>query len=220
MKKYNLKFAFTLAEVQVTLAIVGVIASLTIPNLLLSVDSAQTTAKLRKFYSTISQAFTLINNENMGMESLYTPASFNAPFYAFATKLNVIKSCGSATGCLYTTATKKYNGLGMAANFELNASPPSTPYSGKAIMTDGAMIIIKNGTDKCTWNSGTGPLLNSVCGYIVVDLNGANPPNTYGKDIFQFFVAKTGIYPQGGNGDGSDCSNWGLGCATKVLAGQ
>lgn len=48
--------AFTLAEVLITLAIIGVVAALTIPNLVQNYKKAVVGTKLAKFYSMINQA--------------------------------------------------------------------------------------------------------------------------------------------------------------------
>jgi prepilin-type N-terminal cleavage/methylation domain-containing protein len=45
---------FTLAEVLITLAIIGVVAALTIPSVVKNYQKTQTTAKLRKAWATIS----------------------------------------------------------------------------------------------------------------------------------------------------------------------
>ena len=49
--------AFTLAEVLITLTIIGVIAALTIPNLMRSYQETATVNKVKKFHSTLSSAF-------------------------------------------------------------------------------------------------------------------------------------------------------------------
>ena len=36
-----------------------------------------------------------------------------------------------------------------------------------------------------------------VYGFMTVDINGAKGPNRYGRDVFEFFITKTGIYPRG-----------------------
>ena len=50
-----MKKAFTLAEVLITLTIIGVIAALTIPNLLQKHQEQETVTRLKKAYSTLSQ---------------------------------------------------------------------------------------------------------------------------------------------------------------------
>ena len=58
------KSAFTLAEVLITLAIIGVVAAMTIPTLIARYDKKFTETSLMKFYSTMNNAIQLssINN--------------------------------------------------------------------------------------------------------------------------------------------------------------
>ena len=57
MKKsfVKLKKAFTLAEVLITLVVIGVIAALTIPNIIYETKKHEYSARLKKFYSTMRQ---------------------------------------------------------------------------------------------------------------------------------------------------------------------
>ncbi len=50
------KAAFTLAEVLITLGIIGIIAAMTLPALMIKYKKTQTETKLQKFYSIMSQA--------------------------------------------------------------------------------------------------------------------------------------------------------------------
>lgn len=51
--------AFTLAEVLITLAIIGVVAALTIPSLVQNYKERETVTRLKEFYSVFSQAYQL-----------------------------------------------------------------------------------------------------------------------------------------------------------------
>ncbi|MBP7212243.1 prepilin-type N-terminal cleavage/methylation domain-containing protein, partial [bacterium] len=51
----NSKTAFTLAEVLITLGIIGIVAALTIPTLMNKSQKQQTVTALKKSYSTFSQ---------------------------------------------------------------------------------------------------------------------------------------------------------------------
>ena len=53
-KKYN--FGFTLAEVLITLVIIGVIAAITVPTLINKTQNQEYVSKLKKAYSTFTQA--------------------------------------------------------------------------------------------------------------------------------------------------------------------
>ena len=56
--------AFTLAEVLITLGIIGIVASLTIPSLIEKQKEKAIVAKLKKFYSSFSQAYQMAINEH------------------------------------------------------------------------------------------------------------------------------------------------------------
>lgn len=58
------KFAFTLAEVLITLGIIGVVAALTIPALIANHKKQVVVTRMQKFYSTINQAIKLSEVEN------------------------------------------------------------------------------------------------------------------------------------------------------------
>lgn len=57
-------FGFTLAEVLITLGIIGVVAAMTIPTLVNNYLKNQTITKLQKVYTTLYQAIKLSENDN------------------------------------------------------------------------------------------------------------------------------------------------------------
>ncbi len=61
MKKFN---AFTLAEVLITLGIIGVVAALTIPTLIMHHRKQVIETRLKKFYSMFNQAILLSTVDN------------------------------------------------------------------------------------------------------------------------------------------------------------
>ncbi len=81
MKK---RFAFTLAEVLITLGIIGVIAAISIPMLITKTQKVIAETKLKHFYSEINQAFKLSAHENevdvdgwVTLNKPYTEAEMN-----------------------------------------------------------------------------------------------------------------------------------------------
>ncbi len=58
------KIAFTLAEVLITLAVIGVVAALTIPPLVQSYKKSVVETRLKKFYSVMNQAIALSEIDN------------------------------------------------------------------------------------------------------------------------------------------------------------
>ncbi|MDR1326831.1 MAG: type II secretion system GspH family protein [Heliobacteriaceae bacterium] len=74
-----MKKAFTLAEVLITLGIIGVVAALTIPALVAKHNKKIAEIRLQKFYSAFNQAINLANPEYGPMaEWNFPPAAYNA----------------------------------------------------------------------------------------------------------------------------------------------
>ncbi len=66
-KKLTAKYkipAFTLAEVLITLGIIGVVAALTLPTLITSYREKQRVSQLKKTYSALQQAFTMAQEKH------------------------------------------------------------------------------------------------------------------------------------------------------------
>ena len=66
-RMYNQK-GFTLAEVLITLGIIGVVAALTLPALIQNHKKSETTARLKKFSSIMAQAVLMSENDNGPVE--------------------------------------------------------------------------------------------------------------------------------------------------------
>lgn len=221
MAKTYLKVkAFTLSEVLLVLSVIGVVAALTIPTLIQKVGNDQSVASLKKEYSTFSQASLQIASENGGslegnaFNGAGTMADNANVMSMFASKLNLIKNCGSGTGCWYTSTATQLNGNTWYTN------PDSNLTGGKAVLADGTLLTMYDNAGNCTSDYGDGPLDGTVCGYVYFDINGNTPPNKMGRDIFCFLFTKTGaVYPHGSYNAANDCTTSlnGHGCAYKIL---
>lgn len=222
---------FTLAEVLITLLIIGVVASIIIPNLINDSKKAEYVTKLQKEYAVLQQAYKLIildaggsilNNPNFNCSGTIafcqSAASANA-MNDFAAKLNVTKNCGNTLGCWYNSLFRTLGNNTVYTNLDTSWG---VTY-GKAILADGTMIMIKIYNTNCSTTEGSAPIgspLNqSVCGDVQIDINGSISPNQIGRDYFYFWITKTGLYPWGTYNDGHNCVDiYGYGCTAKVLS--
>ena len=59
LKQLSSKAAFTLAEVLITLGIIGVVAAMTIPSIVAKYQKMVTATRVKAFYSKINQAYTM-----------------------------------------------------------------------------------------------------------------------------------------------------------------
>ena len=101
MQQKTVKNAFTLAEVLITLGIIGVVAAMTMPTLMNSTQGAQYKAAYRKALSALSQAVTL----NVALDEWNFADADNSTYVLkdmFESRMNVVRSA-CKTGCAETS---------------------------------------------------------------------------------------------------------------------
>lgn len=218
MQKYSLtkSSGFTLAEVLVTLGIIGVVAAMTIPTLMQNYQRQSYVTQLKKVYSEIGQAaerYAADNNVVSLTESRLRGNSTEVNRFA-TTYFKVVKNChGSYTPCFSENYDKiegnSFTVRGHSCMFT------GTLASGAAICMDsGAFESVKADTDinqdgkvdenDVIQNSGVnvGQALT-----IEVDINGPQGPNVSGRDLFSIDVAPNGlVYDSTWKEDGSSFS--------------
>jgi len=219
---------FSLAEILLTITIIGIIASMTIPSLVMNIQMQQNIVAWKKTYNIFSTAVNELmhdNNDTMiGINTGYI-RNFRDQLIPY---LNVIKSCGYHTTmgvCWHTSGTVKW----------LNGN--TTNYNDQ----DEAGLILADGTfvqfgwvssSDCNANWGSGQTF-TWCNRISFDVNGFKGPNVIGKDIFSVFILKNRVVPEGASGDSGEtnpaatCPDDGVsfgaysypgsGCAAKYL---
>lgn len=187
---------FTLAEVLITLGIIGVVAAMTIPTLIQKQREAATVTALKKAYSTLSSAYTLAVQENGtpdnwqlgGMNNTAGMDNLNSIMSKY---LKVTKNCGRNDGCFPNEIYKDLNGVdSVYGNFYSDGHP-------KMVLSDGTLLLMFQWRGDCDWDWGSTPALKSVCGPFYVDINGAKKPNQIGVDLFGFIYTKYGVVPLG-----------------------
>lgn len=202
---------FTLAEVLLTLAIIGIIASLTIPDLITSVQTQQYSVALKKNYSVLSAATKNLQNN---YETIDTSSHTNMK-NDYKKVLTFIKEADALDENTYPSIINYYKGAFGATNAVRTGG----------ILTDGTLLLFWGVSSNCTATYGS---ITTVCGSIGIDINGIKLPNTIGLDYFEFLLYKSnGTYvvtPEGSQ-TGSSCvagsSDWdtSLGCTQNVLLG-
>ncbi len=105
--------AFTLAEVLITIGIIGVVAAMTIPNLLTKMDRDKKIATVRKAQSILNQAIKLstIDNEDYeAWDASLPPREYLDKYYT--PYMKVIAYCDTYAKCNYKSAApwSRYNG--------------------------------------------------------------------------------------------------------------
>lgn len=98
----NSSKGFTLAEVLITIAIIGVVAALTIPTLVTNVQEDQFKIAYKKAYSEASQALqSLVAEDELVPTIMYGDLGNRANYIKFMNKFNVVKQCDNSnySGC-------------------------------------------------------------------------------------------------------------------------
>ena len=191
--------AFTLAEVLITLGIIGIVAAMTIPTLMQKTNERETISALKKSHSNLSQAYKLAKvehglpnnwyNEENDVNGTTRSALMGEIFKPY---LKIAKDCGVNTGL----GCWNYD---TSADFVGNDKTKygNEDYISKFILADGTSIFFYSygGTAR----DFSGPYKKSY-GTIGVDINGAKLPNKKGVDTFTFIITEDTILPFGING--------------------
>ncbi|MBR1754088.1 prepilin-type N-terminal cleavage/methylation domain-containing protein, partial [bacterium] len=160
---------FTLAEVLITLGIIGVVAALTIPTLMQKTNERETVSKVKKDYAMLSNALKLAKANDGKFEGTTAQDWYDylSPY------LLIRKYCGSGQGCWADTKIKSLDGTEWI-------NMDRVGYYIKAMLNDGQSMQVYAAT--------------SGSPEIRLDINGVAGPNVAGIDIFTF-----GIDPQSGD---------------------
>ena len=172
MSGQAVRLGFTLAEVLVTLGIIGVVSAMTVPSLMQNHQRKTYVTQLHKFYNELSQALTqyqtdnnAVNLKEAGLNSQDSANNFIKKYFKIAVE------CDKSGLPCFAETYKKMNGLEL--NIENGANGLYTLASGQSI--------------RVSYTSGAYTYLVSI----IVDVNGKQGPNIQGRDFFEIFIYNT-----------------------------
>ena len=171
------KFGFTLAEVLITLAVIGVVAAMTIPTMVANYQKQQYVTQLKKAYTELSQALQQMmvdeGVEKVSATDVLTQQDSEDENTALQRAGNqflkkyfkIAKDCGTDSSQI--CFAQDYTSLDKSENpQDLNT------WGGYRVITaDGISIKII-------------PASSYAAGVIHVDINGLEKPNIAGRDFF------------------------------------
>ena len=171
-----------MAEVLVTLGIIGVVAAMTMPAVIANYQKQETVNKLKKTYSVLNQAVKqaeVIEGETGNWDFSLSPTEFYLKYFK-----------------PYLVVTQEYINQPLAVHIDYtclkgNTGTECNGYSGhqdttkpKAMLSDGSFFTLQGVSN------------NSKS--IIINLNGYKKPNKWGKDVFAFSIMSgKGIVPYG-----------------------
>ena len=184
------KHGFTLAEVLVTLGIIGVVAALTTPALIQNVGNAKVGPKLQKAVATFETA----------SEMMLTDQNSNSLLGIATTAPNLGKTLGQYMKLNSTTCTNSDNSIinykAYSGGTGSGAHDLGTPY----LSDDGVLYYIQMLATRESVHSDYADIPNNQrIGKVYVDVNGKEGPHVIGKDLFVFALYNDGtLRPWGG----------------------
>ena len=215
--------AFTMAEVLITLGIIGIVAAMTLPTVINNKRNKELETAFKRSYTVISQALNMyqaetgerLTSEDLGVRELKP---------ILMKYMNVLADCGygayqQSKSCIPNYGTSDDRNSDVYKNFMGNNVFNINYFDdGQFVLNDGSLILLENATS---------PRL-----YISVDVNGyLKNPNRLGHDLFMFQIDNKGnLLPMGAEGTAYYSANDaycspistsnmnGAGCTIKALS--
>jgi prepilin-type N-terminal cleavage/methylation domain-containing protein len=200
----NKKAAFTLAEVLITLGIIGVVAAITLPTLIQNYQKKTYVEGLKSGISILSQGFRKMLADE-GVDDLSNTEMWkNCKYNNFNTSSGR-EVCEPILSKYFKVVKFQSQSdliaLGDTSNYNLTNTSTCQNLVGKTNKwwylndktkctgsTEGITITLANGMRAKLYPSGG----NSYAGSISLDINGGKGPNTWGRDAFQLEVLQNG----------------------------
>ena len=219
--------AFTLAEVLITLGIIGVVAAMTMPTLINNINKKHWITGYKKAFSELSQIHQLLNSETGG-SYMAECNDFDDVCLKnlFAEKMKVVEYCKENVPNKCQESSTYLNGKtrGINQSTDVNDTWPTI------VTASGYSVKFRfHGNDCSEFIEGYSQKL-PTCGWMQIDVNGLKRPNVVGKDIYFLNIFKNKLFPRYSNElNGQfvselyetlkeDCENGeGVGCSTIYL---
>ena len=178
--------AFTLSETLITLAVVGIVAALTLPNLATNYKTKSYISKMQKVYNQLSNAALSLKTDTRvdSLADTYLGDDAASIRTFFNDYIKIANDCGTEnrTDC-------------FAAQYK------NTDKTNYDVELNGYCITTNAGAGICI-----GVMENGVSP-VVVDINGPKVPNTLDRDLYVFELNEDGTVG-GGNLDTLINSGW------------
>ncbi len=189
------KRAFTLAEVLITLGIIGVVAAMTLPSLIANYQHKVLETQFKKAYSILYQLVLDVQNDTgMPLNVRDYSYTYTGDHYKLYNTLKpyIIANFCTTNGCIDRIEVDDGTGQNMKEYRTYNNQVNTSSYymeGGGFILPDGMAIYIEN--------------YNSKNLMLSIDVNGIKKrPNRWGHDLFTFSIDnETGkLIPNGFDG--------------------
>jgi len=159
---------FTLAEVLVTLGIIGVVSAMTVPSLVQNYQRQSYVTQLHKVYNELNQGLVQYMNERNAINLTEAGLTSNAAAESFIKKyFRIVQTCDTTTNC-FADSYKTVSGA---------------DYSNAMEKTIKSYILASGASIRPNYAKSGEKLIN-----LAVDINGEKGPNIHGRDLFFLFI--------------------------------
>ena len=167
------RFGFTLAEVLVTLGIIGVVSAMTVPSLIQNYQRQSYVTQLHKVYNELSQSLVRYQTDKNAVNLREAGLNNHDALSDFVKNtFKVVKECETMQNC-FADEYKTLAGTSAEAYY-------SREYNSY-ILSSGAAL-------RPLYSPSGNKLIN-----IAVDINGQKGPNIWGRDIFVIGAYNNGL---------------------------
>lgn len=204
MVKFEVKIGFTIAEVLITLTIIGIVASLTIPTLINDYQKKQYVIALKKTYSQWNQALQQIAVDNGCVGDLACTKLFSTGKTTQTLGDEIVKYFKIAKNCKTRQTTNQDDCWAKDTLSNYDGSYGATSHTNynsydnyKFLTLDNVSVSLSNSfaqipalSDCKSGSNGrhiTGHM-DQACAFISFDINGPKKPNIEGRDTFSFWI--------------------------------
>lgn len=201
---------FTLAEVLITLGVIGVVAVLTISTLTNNIQEKFLLTQLSHVYSLMSQATEkMIEDEKQDIKFWGSNGTERMiKFQELLPKyLKVVKTCDLDRAVFEGCNAKTFKWLMPDGSIyidrfnTINNRKTFVLVNGVSVMfpneASGQCGLYKNFTYDGSYTGAAGGTYGFSCFEFFVDINGKKGPNEIDKDIFLFWLGRDGLIPAG-----------------------
>ena len=214
-RKNSRQAAFTLAEVLITLGIIGVVAAMTLPSLIANYKKQQYVNSLKVGYSILNNGFRSMMAEE-GVDDIEDTELF-AAIRSVGADTDTVASEQAAAKVMEKYFQKvrlvsRADLLGKSSCEDLVGKGPRFWNLGDKSQCSGnynMQYALPNGMtmsiylfDECMKSSlsdteiaAAGGKMTKWCGQVDLDINGEKGPNQWGRDGFRFYVSQSAIVP-------------------------
>lgn len=196
MMNYKFKHfhAFTLAEVLITLAIIGIVAALTIPTLIVNYQKREFASRLSQTFGVLSNAVKMAQVEYGDVATWDYQKNYGTTIAPGETNNEYVKQYAEKYFIPYLKISKNYGWVKLKdANYTDYKTKDGRTYSNNnktyyiVELNNGASLFFE-------YNMGTTEIDDETTLYIsspiiFIDVNGKTEPNILGRDFFMYTLS-------------------------------